>query len=133
MSIKKTFSKEERLCSKVLLNALFANGSSFLVYPYRVTWLITTKPQTMPAQVVVGVSKKKFKKSVDRNLIKRKVKEAYRLNKAHLLYSDLEANQKKIIFSLNYIGKDILEFGFINLKLKNALILLCKQVFESKL
>lgn len=131
MSIKKTFSKEERLCSKVLLSALFTNGSSFLVYPYRFTWLVATIPQTMPAQVVIGVSKKKFRKSVDRNLIKRKIKEAYRLNKAQLLYTGLDANQKKIIFSINYIGKDILDFDTINIKLKNALKMLCKQIFVS--
>ncbi|TAH00225.1 MAG: ribonuclease P protein component [Sphingobacteriales bacterium] len=129
MSIKKTFSKEERLCSKVLLGALFTQGSSFLVYPYRLTWLVAAIPQTMPAQVVIGVSKKKFRKSVDRNLIKRKIKEAYRLNKAQLLYTDLDINQKKIIFSINYIGKDILDFDTINIKLKNALIMLCKQIF----
>ncbi len=133
MSIKKTFSKEERLCSKVLLGALFTNGSSFLVYPYRVTWLDATISQIMPAQVVIGVSKKKFKKSVDRNLIKRKIKEAYRLNKAQLLYTNLKTNQKKIIFSINYIGKEILNFEIINTKLKNALILLCKEIFAAKL
>lgn len=133
MSVKKTFTKEERLCSKVLLSALFTNGSSFLVYPYRFTWLAATLPQNMPAQVVIGVSKKKFKKSVDRNLIKRKIKEAYRLNKAQLLYSELENHQKKIIFSINYIGKDILGFDTISAKLKNALVMLSKQIFDAKL
>lgn len=128
MSSKKTFLKEERLCSKVLLSALFTTGSSFLLYPYRVTWLLATLPQNTPAQVVIGVSKKKFKKSVDRNLIKRKIKEAYRLNKAQLLYADLESCNNKIIFSVNYIAKDILAFDTISVKLKNTLQMLSKQV-----
>lgn len=128
MSLKKTFTKEERLCSKVLLSSLFTNGSSFLVYPYRVTWLQTTLPQNMPAQVVIGVSKKKFKKSVDRNLIKRRIKEAYRLNKSELLYSSLENSNKNIIFSINYIAKDILVFETISVKLKNTLQMLTKHL-----
>lgn len=133
MSINKyTFSKEERLCSKKLLTELFTNGSSFLVYPYRVTWLAADAGQTMPAQVVIGVSKKKFKRSVDRNLIKRKIKEAYRLNKAELFYSYLVAADKKIILSLNYIGKDIIAFTTINTKLKNVFATLGKHLFTAQ-
>lgn len=132
MSINKnTFSKEERLCSKKLLTELFTNGSSFLVYPYRITWMAATPEQTMPAQVVIGVSKKKFKRSVDRNLIKRKIKEAYRLNKAELFYSYLISGDKKILLSLNYIGKEILEYSIINTKLKAAFATLGKHVFTA--
>ena len=132
MSINKlTFSKEERLCSKKLLTELFTNGSSFLVYPYRITWMVATPEQLMPAQVMIGVSKKKFKRSVDRNLIKRKIKEAYRLNKAELFYSYLISGDKKILLSLNYIGKEILEYGIINTKLKVAFTTLSKHIFTA--
>jgi ribonuclease P protein component len=133
MSInKKTFSKEERLCSKKLLTELFTNGSSFLVYPYRVTWLAANPEQTTPAQVVIGVSKKKFKRSVDRNLIKRKIREAYRLNKAELFYSYLISGDKKILLSLNYIGKEILEFDTLNNKLKNVFLTLNKHLVAAQ-
>jgi ribonuclease P protein component len=133
MSInKKTFSKEERLCSKKLLTELFTNGSSFLVYPYRVTWLAANPEQTIPAQVVIGVSKKKFKRSVDRNLIKRKIREAYRLNKAKLFYSYLISGDKKILLSLNYIGKEILEFDTLNNKLKNVFLTLNKHLVAAQ-
>ena len=131
MSINNTFSKEERLCSKKLLTELFTNGSSFLVYPYRITWMVATPEQLMPAQVMIGVSKKKFKRSVDRNLIKRKIKEAYRLNKAELFYSYLISGDKKILLSLNYIGKEILEYGIINTKLKVAFTTLSKHIFTA--
>ena len=132
MSINKlTFSKEERLCSKKLLTELFTNGSSFLVYPYRVTWMAANADQTMPAQVVIGVSKKKFKRSVDRNLIKRKIKEAYRLNKSKLFYSYLISGDKKILLSLNYIGKEILEYSIIDTKLKTVFATLGKQVITA--
>ena len=132
MSIDKlTFSKEERLCSKKLLTELFTNGSSFLVYPYRITWMAAEPEQIMPAQVVIGVSKKKFKRSVDRNLIKRKIKEAYRLNKSKLLYSYLISGDKKILLSLNYIGKEILEYSIIDSKLKTVFATLGKQVITA--
>lgn len=131
MSINNTFSKEERLCSKKLLTELFTNGSSFLVYPYRITWMVATPEQIKPAQVVIGVSKKKFKRSVDRNLIKRKIKEAYRLNKAELFYSYLISGDKKILLSLNYIGKEILEYGIINTKLKSAFVTLGKHILTA--
>lgn len=132
MSIDKlTFSKEERLCSKKLLTELFTNGSSFLVYPYRITWMAAEPEQIMPAQVVIGVSKKKFKRSVDRNLIKRKIKEAYRLNKSNLFYSYLISGDKKILLSLNYIGKEILEYSIIDSKLKTVFATLGKQVITA--
>ena len=132
MSINKlTFSKEERLCSKKLLTELFTNGSSFLVYPYRITWMAAEPEQIMPAQVVIGVSKKKFKRSVDRNLIKRKIKEAYRLNKSKLLYSYLISGDKKILLSLNYISKEILEYSIIDTKLKTVFATLGKQVITA--
>lgn len=128
MVIKKTFCKEERLCSKVLLEALFTKGSSFLVYPYRVSWLVTSQTQLFPVQVVIGVSKKKFKRSVDRNLIKRKIRETYRLNKQELLYNPLLSHQWAIFLSINYIGKDIVPQHIIDAKLKIVFSTLITQI-----
>jgi len=128
MLIKKTFCKEERLCSKVLLQALFTSGSSFLIYPYRVSWLIATQTQNFPVQIVIGVSKKKFKLSVDRNLIKRKIKEVYRLNKQELLYNPLITQDYKILLSINYIGKDIVSQNMFEAKLKAVFLNLLPQI-----
>ena len=76
-----SFQKEERLCSKKFLKELFINGSSFLLYPFRVTWLHSPSPnQDFPVQLLTAVPKKRFKSSVDRNTIKRKIKEAYQLD-----------------------------------------------------
>lgn len=115
------FLKEERLCSKKLLEKLFHNGSSFLVYPFRIVFLVEDVPGNFPAQVVIAVSKRKFKRAVDRNLIKRRVREAYRLNKQELVYSFLHQKNISLIFSIHYIGKDIAEYAFIEKKLKLAL------------
>ena len=116
-----TFKKEERLCSKKLLDKLFHNGSSFLVYPFRVVSIPETLDVSSPAQVVIAVSKRKFKHAVDRNLIKRKVREAYRLNKETLLYSFLRERRLNLLIGIHYIGKEIPEYQFVEKKLKLAL------------
>ncbi|MBC8052498.1 MAG: ribonuclease P protein component [Sphingobacteriaceae bacterium] len=116
-----TFKKEERLCSKRLLAKLFSNGSSFLVYPFRIVSVPETLSVDFPAQVVIAVSKRNFKRAVDRNLIKRRVREAYRLNKAELLYPFLTEKNINLIISIHYIGKDIAEYLLIEKKLKQAL------------
>src|SRR5690606_12961369 len=101
------FQKEERLCSKKLLDELITNGSSFLLYPFRVSWKISSdEEQLFPVQVVIGVPKKRFKHSVDRNLIKRRIKEAYRLNKELLLYQPLLQKQTRLILAIHYVGKE---------------------------
>jgi ribonuclease P protein component len=82
-----TFKKEERLCNKRLLEQLFSSGSSFLCYPFRVSWLKATLPQQVPVQVVFAVAKKRYRRAVDRNLIKRRTREAYRVHKQELLFS----------------------------------------------
>ena len=122
------FTKEERLCSKKLLTELFNNGSSFLFYPFRITWLINPQPQKFPAQIVVSVPKKRFKRSVDRNLLKRRIKEAYRLQKSHTFYPFLETQQKQILVAFSYVGKEILDYAYLHQKLSLALINLEKQI-----
>ena len=127
-----TFKKEERLCSKKFLEKLFHNGSSFLVYPFRIVSIPETLHVVSPAQVVIAVSKRKFKHAVDRNLIKRRVREAYRLNKDTLLYSFLNEKNLNLIISIHYIGKEIAEFQFIEKKLKLAIGKLIESYAESQ-
>lgn len=123
------FQKEERLCSKRLLDELFTNGSSFLLYPFRVSWEISSdEEQLFPVQVVIGVPKKRFKHSVDRNLIKRRIKEAYRLNKELLLYQPLLQKQTRLILAIHYVGKEAHDFALIEKKLKLAFAECLKQV-----
>ena len=114
------FNKEERLCSKKSLDLLFKNGSSFLFYPFRVTYLFVAEPHNYPAQVVINVAKKRYKLAVDRNLIKRRTREAYRLQKQHLLYDSLTNRDELLLLSLQYVGKQIYDYAFFEKKLAIA-------------
>jgi ribonuclease P protein component len=79
--MKQSFSKEERLCSHRLISTLFAKGQTFHLKPFRITWIRLTLETSQPAQVLMSVPKYNFHKAVDRNLIRRRMREAYRLNK----------------------------------------------------
>jgi ribonuclease P protein component len=116
-----TFKKEERLCNKKLIDGLFHNGSSFLCYPFKASWMLADATQQFPAQILFSVSKKRFKRAVDRNLIKRRMREAYRLHKQQHLYELLNTSEKKIVLSLGYIGKEIVPYDFTEKKMLKLL------------
>lgn len=106
-----TFSlpKSERLYKKKDIQELFDKGSSFYLYPFRV---FVQKPSAENTnQVLFSVSKKNFKRAVDRNLIKRRMREAYRLNKASL------PEASKLQLAYIYTAKDILLFDQIRDKM----------------
>ncbi|TCD08241.1 ribonuclease P protein component [Pedobacter frigidisoli] len=112
-----TFKKEERLCSRKHLDLLFKNGSSFLLYPFRVSYLFVNEPAAVQVQVVINVPKKRYKRAVDRNLLKRRIREAYRLNKEENFYTQLPTDKGLLLFSIQFVGKDKYEFAFIQKKL----------------
>lgn len=81
-----TFSKEEKLCSQKAIDRLFREGASFIAYPLRVVYLVKEKSEEQKyPQVLVSVSKRKFKRANKRNRVKRLVREAYRLQKSSLI------------------------------------------------
>ncbi len=122
-----TFKKEERLCNKKLIDGLYHNGSSFLCYPYKVSWLKTGAGK-LPVQALFTVPKKRFKRAVDRNLIKRRMREAYRLHKQLFLYDQLIEQNKHIALALIYVGTDIAGYALIEKKMLKMFTLLVEQV-----
>jgi ribonuclease P protein component len=109
------------LNSKKIIQELFEKGSYFYLYPFKIVYALNLYEVNPTSQkLLVSVSKKKFKKAVDRNKIKRKIKEAYRLNKHELLAETF--NNTSLSIGLIYTGKEIHEFKMIESKVKKLLI-----------
>ena len=117
---RNTFSKNERLCSRKTIQQLFDEGTSFTRYPLRVTILPITDEDAVPLQVLISVSKRKFKRANKRNWIKRRIREAYRLNK-HEAIQVLSENNIKLAVSFVYIPNEILDYSIIEKNVKKAL------------
>lgn len=100
-----TLDNTERLKSRKLIDQVFRQGKSFVVFPYRVYYLFA---DTIPGPLQAGftVSSKNFKKAVDRNRIKRLMREGYRLQKKDL-ETGLIRDQKKMAVFFLYIGKEL--------------------------
>lgn len=115
-----TFPKEEHLCRKKLIDELFSGrGSSFGVYPVRLIWLKADARTTAPPQVLISVSKRSFKRAVDRNYLKRLLREAYRLHKYRLL--EAPGGHPVAVLGLLYTGKEKLPLALIEKKLISGL------------
>ena len=107
-----TLKKDERLSSQKVIGEMFSSGESFLSYPIKVVFQKTESTQAFPVQAAFTVSKRNFKRAVKRNLLKRRMREAYRLNK-HGFYDELGTKDLHIAVMFVFIGKDLIEFPII--------------------
>ena len=119
-----TFKKEEKLKSRKTIEQLFRDGRSFSVFPFRVLWKFTGT-SVAPVQTGFAVSSKHFKKAVDRNRIKRLMREAYRLQKNDL-QNQLRQQQKQMAVFIIYVGNDLADYSFIFDKMDHVLKRLIK-------
>lgn len=121
--MKPTYPKIEKLKSKNTINLLFSKGKSVSKYPLRIVY-VEENLEDSAIKMGVSVSKKYFKKAVDRNYYKRVLRETYRLNK-HLIINNLE---KKYAFMFFYQTKDRLCYDEIDTKTKQLFEKLIKQI-----
>jgi len=109
-----SFTNKEKLKSKKLIERLFLEGNSVSVFPLRLIYLETKFDDGSEIKTGVSVSKKKFKKAVDRNRIKRLLREAYRLEK-HTYFNNITTHYA---FMILYIGDEKPSFEKVTSKMK---------------
>ena len=103
-----TFPKSERLSGRKIITQLFESGESLFLHPFKILYLPNNSIEA--SRILISVPKRNFKKAVDRNLLKRRIREAYRLNK-HII------QDKKYDIACIYIGKEILTYSLLEKKL----------------
>jgi ribonuclease P protein component len=109
-----TFGKPERLKRRKQIDALFADGKSLAFFPIRVKFrFVPQTEQVVPVQAGVTASRKSFKRAVDRNRIKRLLRETYRLQKGELFQILIERKLQAELFFI-YTDKKLLPFETIN-------------------
>jgi ribonuclease P protein component len=140
-----TFHRAERLKSEKIINNLFKGGRSFSCYPLRLVWSesvvetpvdahpITKSEPFFPVQFSLSVPKRAFKRAHDRNLLRRRVRESYRLHK-HNLYDLLKKpaleshKNKQFSFMVLYTAKEILPYGEIERGVKKMIFKFGKEL-----
>ena len=124
---KYTYGKEEKLKRRKLIDEIFKTGKSFPNYPFRVFYKEMEFEADVKAQVGVSVSKRNFKHAVDRNRIKRLMREAYRLNK----YTLTDCLDKQIVVMIIYTQRKELPFDLMKSKINSTLKKLCAEIEKS--
>lgn len=121
MAIRKyTLSKEERLSWKRYIDLLFEKGQSFVAFPLRVVYLLVEEDMPAPVSILVSVPKKKFKRAVKRNHIKRLVREAYRVRKYDWV-DRLTGTDKHLLVAFLYLDKEIHPYAVMEKAMDKAI------------
>jgi ribonuclease P protein component len=122
-----TLKKEERISAQREIDSLFEKGTSFISYPLRVIYLREKPFSGADASVLISVPKKKFKRAVQRNRIKRLIRESYRLNKMQLLHH-LQEKENGLLIAFLFVGKELSEFKEIETAVIKALAALKEKI-----
>lgn len=123
-----TLRKSERLDKKKVIEKMFAGGSrSFSVFPLRVVYLLPVEELEAPVSILVSVSKRRFKRAVKRNRVKRQIREAYRMNK-HGLLAVLTEKKCRLAVAFIYLSDQLVDSSVIEDRMKTALARIAEKV-----
>ena len=111
--MSQSFHKTERLKSKIIFDELLASGSTVKKYPFILVWKKLNSDQIYPIRIAFSVSKKRFPLAVDRNEMRRKIRETYRLKKSDI-YANLKNNYAVLLI---YTPKEKIKRDLLNNKL----------------
>ena len=124
VKMRNTLGKQERLKSKKLIEKLYAEGDSVKNFPLRMMYVQTVHTSEFPCQVGVSVAKRNYKLAVDRNRLKRLMRETYRLQK-QIVYNNLD---EPYVFMISYIGREEIKYEDLYLKMEKLLTLFIDKV-----
>lgn len=122
--MKHTLGKGEKLKSRKIIGRLYTEGKSIKAFPLRMVYLQTDHTSNFPCQAAVSVPKRNFKKAVDRNRIKRLLRESYRLQK-QIAYSEVD---KPYVYMISYLARDEWKYADIEHKMKKLLTLFTEEI-----
>jgi ribonuclease P protein component len=123
---RNTLCKTERLSSKLVIEKMFAGGAkSFSMFPLRVVF-IPLESLESPVAILISVSKRRFKRAVKRNRVKRQIREAYRKNK-HGLFHILEERKLKLAIAFIYLDNKLITSVEMEKRIQIVLARLVKQ------
>ena len=122
-----TFKKSERLNNKTCITDLFKSGRSITLSSLTLIWVSSNTSDSLTLQVMISVPKKNIKSAVKRNLIRRRINEAFRLRKDSL-YTNLELMNKKLKCAIIYQSKEIDSYNSIEKKINLLLDRLLKEI-----
>ena len=115
-----SFTKAERIFLQREIDFLFDEGIAFTVYPLRVIYVEKKPFSGVPVSILVSVPKKRFKRAVKRNRVKRLIRETYRLNK-NTLWEPLHRSGKGLLIAFVYIGNAVCDFSTLETCMKKII------------
>ena len=121
------FPKKQKLCGEKVIERLFANGKSISEKPFRAIWNFEKNNDQVFVKSLIVVSKKRLKLAVERNVVKRRIKEAYRLQKKKL-ECFLESTKQQLNLAIIYQEEEILDYKTLEEKINLLLSRLIKEL-----
>lgn len=119
--IRNTFKKHERLCSRLLMDRLFqGDNRSVSAYPIRAVFLPVERSEQQGVSVLISVPKKRFHDAVDRNHVKRQLREAYRKHK-HALIEQMSEREQGLLIAFVYVSPQIESTDYIEKRMTRLL------------